>query len=191
MSTRSLHPLVQQFFRSLERSEEEFLESLSNLLREVKQSSVSKEEPAPARFIEPPFLPQIDLSVADRRSPWEERASYNAHTSQRDESQGDELDTAPHTVGEALQQFLGSNRMSPEEAARRLGITTEQMQQIADGMMPLTSKTVPGVARFFAREFGLPQAELTLRQWLITGLRELEMKDTEHNPTRIAARKKL
>jgi hypothetical protein len=44
------------------------------------------------------------------------------------------------------------------------------------------------VAKLFAREFNLP--ELTLRQWLITGLRQLEMKDSEHRPTRIAARRK-
>lgn len=181
MNTKPRNPLLQQFFDSLEKSDDEFLENLSNLLRAAKQSSVSKEEPAP-------LLRQIDLSVADRKSSWEERVSHNAQPSQRDKSQRDKLDMARHTVGEALQQFLASNRMSPDDAARRLSITTERMQQLTEEMMPLTSKTVPGVARFFGREFGLP--ELTLRQWLITGLRELEIKDTEHGPTRIAARRK-
>lgn len=175
MSTRSLHPLLQQFFDSLEKSDDEFLVSLSTLLRAAKQSSANNKETAP-------MLRQIDLTVTEERTP------YDTQASRRDKSQRDKLDTARHTIGEALQQFLASNRMSPDDAARRLGITTEQVQQLADEMMPLTSDTVAGVARFFGLKFGLP--ELTLRHWLITGLRELEIKESEHRSKRMAARRK-
>jgi hypothetical protein len=98
------------------------------------------------------------------------------------------IDAAPCTVGEAMQEFLDSNKLSTDEAAKQLGVSPDHLQSIVAEMMPLTTATVPSVAQFFGTKYGLPP--LTLRQWLITGLRDREMKNTEHDPARIAARKK-
>lgn len=99
-----------------------------------------------------------------------------------------ELDAAPFTVADALREYLHANDLDAEKAAHQLKIPTVLMQKLLDEMMPLTDKTVPGVARFLSTTTGAPA--LKLRQWLITGLRDLQMKGSEHRPTRIAARRK-
>lgn len=165
MSTTQRHPLIQQFFDSLNRDDDSFLHSLVALLRTARKSDAHTEEPTPLFSVH-------EMHVAEETPPYGTQA----------------LDASGYTVGQAVQQFLVSNTMSIDDAARQLSVAPEIFQQIVDDMMPLTTETVPGVAKLFAREFNLP--ELTLRQWLITGLRQLEMKDSEHRPTRIAARRK-
>lgn len=165
MKTRPLHPTARQFFDATEKDDNTFLQSLTALLRRPKRSP-SEDQARPA------FLRQFSENVS------EEPAEYDAAP----------IDTAPCTVGEALRQFLDSNGLSMDEAAKQLGISADQMQSLIAEMMPLTSTTVPSVAQFFSTKY--PLQALTLRQWLITGLRDLEIKKTEHSPTRVAARKK-
>lgn len=165
MKTRPRHSIAQQFFDATERDDDTFLRSLAAILRIAKRPPAESEADST-------ILRQLSDTVA------EEPAPYDAAS----------LDNAPYTVGEALQQFLKSNSVRVDDAARQLGIPPAQMQSLVEEMMPLTGATVPAVARFFGAIYGLKT--LTLRQWLITGLRELEMKSSEHGCTRIAARRK-
>jgi hypothetical protein len=167
MRNRPLHPIARQFFDATKKDDGTFLQSIAALLHAAKRFP-REEESVPAMQ----FLRKISDEVK------EEPGVYDASP----------IDTAPCTVGEALQQFLDSNKLSMDEATKQLGISADQMQSLIAEMMPLTSATVPSVAQFFGTKYGLPP--LTLRQWLITGLRDREMKNTEHDPARIAARKK-
>lgn len=168
MKRRVRHPIIRQLLDTTKKDDETFLKSLAALLR--------------------PVIPQ---QLSDRVA--EESAGYGAAPPAGTAAGG--LDKAPCTVGEALRQVLDSKGMSlarlpvgRDDAAKKLGISADRMQSLIEEMMPLTSATVPHVAQFFSAKYGLNA--LMLRQWLITGLRELEMKNTEHSSTRIAARKK-
>jgi len=170
MKSRQSQSFIQQFFDATEKDDATFLRSLRALLRKGERTPLQ----------EPQVLRQLSASVS------EPAAQYDAAS----------LDAAPCTVGEALQQFLDSNTLGIDEAAQQLGISTAHMQALTAEMMPLTSKTVPAVALFFGERYRA--ATLTLRQWLITGLRDVEMRRAEqaspHKPppasTRIAARRK-
>lgn len=159
------HTLARKFFEAAERDDDTFLQALVSLLRGA-QASPSK------RTEQPIFVQQQSQFVAEETPP------YNAAP----------LDSATCTVGEALKLFLDSEELSTREAANKLGISPEQMEVLIAEIMPLTNATVPSVAQFFGTTYNLKP--LTLRQWLITGLRYHEIQKTEHRPTRIAARKK-
>ncbi|MBX2993038.1 MAG: helix-turn-helix transcriptional regulator [Bacteroidetes bacterium] len=165
MKTRSRHTIARQFFDATEQDDAAFLQSLSTLLRTGQRPPSNEPD-------QPDILRQLSDSVS------EEAPEYAPAP----------LDSATCTVGEALKQFLDSEKLSTREASKKLGISPEQMEALIAEMMPLTSATVPSVAQFFGTAYNLKP--LTLRQWLITGLRYHEMEQTEHGPTRIAARKK-
>jgi hypothetical protein len=170
MKSQQLHWLIQQFFDATEKDNATFLQSLRALLHKGKRMPLE----------EPQVLRQLSASVA------EPAGQYDAAS----------LDGAPCTVGEALQQFLDSNALGIDDAAKHLGISTAQMHTLLAEMMPLTSTTVPTVAQFFREKYGVPA--LTLRQWLVTGLRDVEIQRVEQGSprkpvpasTRIAARRK-
>jgi predicted DNA-binding protein (UPF0251 family) len=162
MKPRTQHPIIRQLIEATKKDDEAFLQSLATLLRTTKRLPAKEQQ-------RPDFQQKI---VA------EEPAAYDAAR----------LDKAPCTVGEALRRVLDSNNMNLDDAASQLGISTDRMQGLIEEMMPLTSSTVPTVSQFFAARYGVNA--LRMRQWLITGLRELEMKNTEHTSSRIAARKK-
>jgi hypothetical protein len=170
MKSRQSQSFIQQFFDATEKDDATFLRSLRALLR--------KGERTPLQELQ--VLRQLSASVS------EPAAQYDAAS----------LDAAPCTVGEALQQFLDSNTLGIDDAAKHLGISTAQMHTLLAEMMPLTSTTVPTVAQFFHEKYGVPT--LTLRQWLVTGLRDVEIQRVEQGSprkpvpasTRIAARRK-
>lgn len=167
MKNRHLHPIAQQFFDATQGDDGTFLQSITSLLRTAKRSPAEDEATSAESDL-------FKLADGVREEPGVYEASL--------------IDAAPCTVGEVLQEFLNSNKLSMDEAARQLGISPDQLQSIAAEMMPLTTATVPSVAKFFGTKYGMPP--LTLRQWLITGLRVREMRNTKHDPARIAARKK-
>lgn len=161
-------PLARRFFAAAKKNDEAFLRELTRLFRIAgkrhggENAAIGERHPADSASV-----------VRERTSA--PRLQYSN-------------DTASCTVGEALRQYLNLNNIPTAEAAEQLKISVESMQELLSEMMPLTSSTVGGVAQFFNSEYRIPA--LTLRQWLITGLRDCELRASEQGTVRLAARSK-
>lgn len=171
--------LIQQFFDATEKDDPTFLRALVTLVRAAK----SPARPLGDRTARSAESAPITLSAV-REAP----SHYRVKES---------LDDASFTVGQALTHYLHTTGISKQDAAAQLAITSEYMDTLLANEIPITSSTVAGAAKFFATLY--PLNALTLRQWLITGLRDLEIRHTEQSAppharppasTRIAARRK-
>jgi len=159
MIMRKTTRLIERFFQAAEESDEMFLKALQELSRSA-ESHTSHE----ARF--EGFYRK---GIAQARTIRETIAQYGDSVS---------LDNAPFTVGEAVHQMLKINSWTVSQAAKKLGVSDEVVKSLLEEMMPLSSATVPDIAQFFSAEYGITNSQI-LREWLITGLRFLEIESSQ------------
>jgi hypothetical protein len=164
---RKKSTLIERFFQAAEESDEAFFKALNELMQSTKA--------------QPQLSTTSDGANTDLMKTVRETTGLYGDSAS--------LDNAPFTVGEAMRQMLKVNGWTVPQAAKRLGVSDEVMKNLFEEMMPLSSGTVPGVAKFFSTEYRIANPQ-TLREWLITGLRFLEMQSSQPSSLRHAARRK-